>query len=65
MVADAVDLDVVGVAVAAVPVVDDDDVGVLLAQDVGQPLGGLLDGSARRNERGSSFCSHPVIPESW
>ncbi len=40
---DAVDLDVVGVAVAAVPVVEHDDVGVLLAEDRGQPLGGLVD----------------------
>ena len=40
---DAVDLDVVGVAVAAVPVVQDDDVGVLLAEDRGQPLGRLVD----------------------
>ena len=40
---DAVDLDVVGVAVAAVPVVHHDDVGLLLAQHGGQPLAGLVD----------------------
>ena len=40
---DRVDLDVIGVAVVAVPVVDREHVGVLLAQDVGQPFGGLVE----------------------
>ena len=46
---DAVHLDVVGVAVVAVPVVEHDDVGLLLAQDRRQPLAGLVDvGPAER-----------------
>ena len=46
---DAVHLDVVGVAVVAVPVVEHDDVGLLLAQDGRQPLAGLVDvGPAER-----------------
>ena len=38
-----VDLDVVGVAVAAVPVVADHDVGALLIEDLGEPARGLLE----------------------
>ena len=41
--ADPVHLDVVGVAVAAVVVVDREHVGLLVAEDRGQPLGGLVD----------------------
>ena len=40
---DAVHLDVVGVAVHAVPVVHHDHVGLLLAQHRRQPLGGLVE----------------------
>ena len=62
--ADRVDLDVVGVAVVAVPVVDREHVGRLVAQDVGEPSAGLVE-SACRKLSGSAFCSQPVIPESW
>ena len=41
--ADLVDLDVIGMAVVAVPVVDGQHVGPLLAQDRRQPLSGLVD----------------------
>lgn len=40
---DVVHLDVVGVAVAAVPVVADEDVGVLLVEDRGEAAGGLVE----------------------
>ena len=57
------DLDVVGVPVAAVVVVDGEDVGRLLAQDGGQALGGLST-SARQKLFGASFSGVPIIPES-
>ena len=60
---DAVDLDVVGVAVAAVPVVEHDDVGGLLARTAAS-RSAASSTSARQNEPGSSFCGQPVIPES-
>ena len=62
---DPVDLDVVGVAVAAVGVVDGEDVGVLLAEDRGQALGGLVDGGLPERTRAASFSGVPIIPESW
>ena len=58
------DLDVVGVAVVAVPVIDREDVGGLVAQDVGEPSGRLVEPACRKR-LGSVFCSQPVIPESW
>ncbi len=42
-VADPVRLDVVGMAVAAVPVVRDEDVGVLRLEQLGQPGAGVVD----------------------
>ena len=41
--ADPVRLDVVGMAVAAVPVVGDEDVGVLRLQQLGEPGAGVVD----------------------
>ena len=56
-------LNVIGVAVVAVPVVHRDDVGAFLAQDRRESLTGSSMGAAM-NESGSLFCSHPVMPES-
>ena len=58
-----VHLDVVGVAVAAVPVVADGDVGVLLVEHGGEPRGRLVEGAAAK-ARSWEFCSQPLIPES-
>ena len=58
-----VDPDMVGVAVAAVPVVADDDVGVLLVEDRGEPAGRLVEVGPVQ-EPSSSFCAQPVMPES-
>ena len=59
-----VHLDVVRVPVDAVPVVEHHDIGLLLPEDRRQPLGGLIEVGAGGKSRGSSFSSHPVIPES-
>ena len=61
---DPVDLDVVGVAVGAVGVVGREDVGVLLAEDLGQALRGFVHGACQ-NASGRSFSGVPIIPESW
>ena len=49
--ADGVDLDVIRVPVVAVPVVDRHDIGVLLAEDLGQALGGVIHGSLEERLR--------------
>ena len=50
--ADAVHLDVIGMAIAAVTVVGGEHVGVFLAQHVGQPRRGVLDRHGRERARG-------------
>ena len=61
--ADPVDLDVVGMAVVAIVVVDGEHVGPLLAQDRGQPLGGLRDvgGPERTGLVVGGFAHHPGV----
>ena len=49
--ADPVHLDVVGMAVAAVVVVDGEHVGVLFVQDAGEALRGFVDVGARERSR--------------
>ena len=56
---DAVRLDVVGVAVEAVLVVGDDDLGALLEQDRREPRRGLVDG--RRPERPRGVVLRPSL----
>ena len=60
---DVVDLDVVRVAVVAVPVVPDQDVGVLLVED-GASCFATTSTSAPCRAPSAPFCSHPVMPES-
>ena len=63
-VADPVDLDVIGVAVVAVPVVEHDDVGRLGPQDRRPAARAASSTSARQNAPSSAFWAQPVIPES-
>ena len=61
--ADPMHLDVVGMPVAAVVVVDGEHVGALLAQHVGEPRRGILHGACQK-QAGSSLVGSPIMPES-
>ena len=58
-----VHLDVVGVPVAAVPVVADGDVGALLVEQAANLAAASSTGAAAK-ARSCEFCSQPLIPES-
>ena len=59
---DPVHLHVVGVAVAAVPVVDRQHVGALLAQDPGQPLAARSRGTREGGSRGAAVPAVTAVP---